>query len=65
MSKISKVFEKGKVFIPFVTCGDPDLETTAEVVLSVLLLKTEQIWLNLEFRFLIPLQKDLLFRKPT
>ena len=32
MSKISKVFEKGKVFIPFVTCGDPDLETTAEVV---------------------------------
>lgn len=63
MSKISKVFEKGKVFIPFVTCGDPDLETTAEVVRAAV--KTEQIWLNLEFRFLIPLQKDLLFREPT
>ena len=32
MSKISKVYVKGKVFIQFVTCGDPDLETTAEVV---------------------------------
>lgn len=32
MSNISKAFAKGKVFIPFVTCGDPDLETTARVV---------------------------------
>ena len=32
MSNISKAFEKGKAFIPFITCGDPDLETTAEVV---------------------------------
>ena len=29
MSKISKAFENGKAFIPFLTCGDPDLETTA------------------------------------
>lgn len=32
MSNIAKAFEKGKAFIPFVTCGDPDLETTARVV---------------------------------
>ena len=32
MSKISSAFEKGKAFIPFITCGDPDLETTAAIV---------------------------------
>lgn len=32
MSNISKAFENGKAFIAFVTCGDPDLETTGKVV---------------------------------
>ncbi len=32
MSNIKKAFENGKAFIAFITCGDPDLETTAEVV---------------------------------
>ena len=32
MSRISKAFENKKAFIPFITCGDPDLETTAAVV---------------------------------
>lgn len=32
MSKIKKAFENGKAFIAFVTCGDPDLETTAACV---------------------------------
>ncbi len=32
MSKIKTAFEKGKAFIPFITCGDPDLETTAAAV---------------------------------
>ena len=32
MSNIRKAFENGKAFIPFITCGDPDLETTAAVV---------------------------------
>lgn len=32
MSKIKNAFENGKAFIPFVTCGDPSLETTAELV---------------------------------
>lgn len=32
MSNIKRAFENGKAFIAFVTCGDPDLETTAKVV---------------------------------
>ncbi len=32
MSRIQKAFQGHKAFIPFVTCGDPDLETTKEIV---------------------------------
>lgn len=32
MSNIAKAFADGKAFIPFITCGDPDMETTAAVV---------------------------------
>ena len=32
MSNIAKAFQSGKAFIPFITCGDPDLETTAAAV---------------------------------
>ena len=32
MSNIQKAFEKGKAFIAFLTCGDPDLQTTAAAV---------------------------------
>jgi tryptophan synthase alpha chain len=32
MSKLGRAFEKGKAFIAFLTCGDPDLETTAAAV---------------------------------
>ena len=32
MSKIKSAFENGKAFIAFLTCGDPDLETTAAAV---------------------------------
>ena len=32
MSNIRAAFANGKAFIPFVTCGDPDLETTAKIV---------------------------------
>ncbi len=31
-NRIHKAFENGKAFIPFITCGDPDLETTAAAV---------------------------------
>ena len=32
MSNIKNAFKNKKAFIAFFTCGDPDLETTAEVV---------------------------------
>lgn len=32
MSKIQSAFSNGKAFIPFITCGDPDLETTGKVI---------------------------------
>lgn len=32
MSNIAQAFAGGKAFIPFITCGDPDLETTAAAV---------------------------------
>ena len=32
MSDIAKAFANGKAFIPFITCGDPDLATTAAAV---------------------------------
>ena len=32
MSKIANAFANGKAFIPFITCGDPDLATTAACV---------------------------------
>ena len=35
MSNISRAFENGKAFIPFITCGDPDLETTAKCIVSM------------------------------
>ncbi|MDE6024205.1 MAG: tryptophan synthase subunit alpha [Lachnospiraceae bacterium] len=35
MSNISKAFEKGKAFIPFITCGDPSLEITEQIVYAM------------------------------
>ena len=32
MTRIADAFQNGKAFIPFITCGDPDLETTAKLV---------------------------------
>ncbi len=35
MNKIAKAFEKEKAFIPFITCGDPSLETTEKIVYAM------------------------------
>ena len=35
MSKISQAFARGKAFIPFVTCGDPSLEVTEQLVYAM------------------------------
>ena len=35
MSKIQTAFANGKAFIPFVTCGDPSLEVTEQIVYAM------------------------------
>lgn len=35
MSRIANAFLNGKAFIPFVTCGDPDLETTKALIFAM------------------------------
>ena len=35
MSKIQKAFDHGKAFIAFLTCGDPDLSTTAKLIRTI------------------------------
>ncbi|MGN0148991.1 MAG: tryptophan synthase subunit alpha [Clostridia bacterium] len=32
MSNIKSAFTNGKAFIPFITCGDPDIETTEKII---------------------------------
>ena len=34
MSRIREAFSDKKAFIPFITCGDPDIETTEKIVLA-------------------------------
>ena len=49
MSNIAKAFANGKAFIPFVTCGDPDLETTAKVVRAMAEAGADLIELGIPF----------------
>ncbi len=35
MSKITEAFKNKKAFIPFLTCGDPNLETTKELIYTL------------------------------
>ncbi|MGN0165720.1 MAG: tryptophan synthase subunit alpha [Lachnospiraceae bacterium] len=35
MSNIKKAFDHGKAFIPFITCGDPDLAVTEEIIYAM------------------------------
>lgn len=49
MSNISKAFENGKAFIPFITCGDPDLETSAEIIRSMAHAGADLIELGIPF----------------
>ena len=49
MSNIRKAFENGKAFIAFITCGDPDLETTAAVVRAAVQNGADLIELGIPF----------------
>ena len=49
MSNIAKAFANGKAFIPFITCGDPDLETTAAAVRAMAANGADLIELGIPF----------------
>ncbi len=49
MSNIHQAFKNGKAFIAFITCGDPDLETTASVVRSAVQNGADLIELGIPF----------------
>lgn len=49
MSKIAQAFANGKAFIPFITCGDPDLETTAKLVRAMAAAGADLIELGIPF----------------
>lgn len=49
MSNIAKAFEHGKAFIPFVTCGDPSLDVTEEVVYAMVEAGADLIELGIPF----------------
>ncbi|MBQ9708599.1 MAG: tryptophan synthase subunit alpha [Firmicutes bacterium] len=49
MSNIGKAFENGKAFIPFITCGDPDVETTKAAVRAAARAGADLIELGIPF----------------
>lgn len=49
MSKIKTAFENGKAFVAFITCGDPDLDTTAAAVRAAVSNGADLIELGIPF----------------
>ena len=49
MSNIAKAFASGKAFIPFITCGDPDLDTTYNIVVEAARSGADLIELGIPF----------------
>ncbi len=49
MSRIQTAFDHGKAFIPFLTCADPDLETTEKLVLAMAQAGADLIELGIPF----------------
>ena len=49
MGSIQKAFENGKAFIPFITCGDPDFETTAACVRAMVAAGADLVELGIPF----------------
>lgn len=47
--RIKEAFANGKAFIPFITCGDPDIETTGKVVKAAVKSGADLIELGIPF----------------
>ena len=49
MNRLRKVFENGKAFIPFITAGDPSIETTEKLVYGMAEAGADLIELGIPF----------------
>lgn len=49
MSRIKEAFANGKAFIPFITCGDPDLETTKKIIKEMVANGADLVELGIPF----------------
>lgn len=49
MTNIASAFANGKAFIPFITCGDPDLETTGKAIRAMECAGADLIELGIPF----------------
>ena len=49
MSKLAEAFRGGKVFMAFITCGDPDLATTEKTIQAAVAGGADMIELNIPF----------------
>lgn len=49
MNNIKNAFANGKAFIPFITCGDPDLDTTKEIIRAMATNGADLIELGIPF----------------
>ena len=59
--RITEAFAHGKAFIPFITCGDPSLEVTEQLVYALEEAGADLIELGIPFP--IRRQKDRSFRR--
>jgi len=48
-NKIRRAFANGKAFIPFITCGDPDLETSEKIIAAIVQAGADLIELGIPF----------------
>ncbi|MBQ8281069.1 MAG: tryptophan synthase subunit alpha [Lachnospiraceae bacterium] len=49
MNNLHKAFENSKAFVPFITCGDPDVETTEKLIYAMQSAGADMIELGIPF----------------
>lgn len=49
MSKITEAFKSKKAFIPFITGGDPDIDTTEKLIIAMAQARADLIEIGIPF----------------
>ena len=60
MNKVSDAFKNGKAFIGFVIAGDPDLETSREIMIKMAQAGCDLIEIGIPFSVLFIYSKTIL-----